>query len=43
VARKNDPEKVVVGPGQGVDVSGLGTPRSILNRSSSMAIRSYQL
>ena len=24
VARKNDPEKVVVGPGQGVDISGLG-------------------
>jgi ferric-dicitrate binding protein FerR (iron transport regulator) len=29
VARKNDPEKVVVGPGQGVDISGLGTPRSM--------------
>jgi hypothetical protein len=28
VTRKDDPEKVVVGPGQGVDVSGLGLARS---------------
>jgi hypothetical protein len=29
VARKDDPGTVVVGPGQGVDVTGLGSPRSM--------------
>jgi ferric-dicitrate binding protein FerR (iron transport regulator) len=29
VARKDDPETVVVGPGQGVDVSGLGSARTM--------------
>jgi FecR protein len=37
VARKNDPEKVVVGPGQGVDVSGLGTPQSMYGQPEFIA------
>jgi hypothetical protein len=41
VARKNDPEKVVVGPGQGVDISGLGTPRSLYGQPEPIAVKQW--
>jgi ferric-dicitrate binding protein FerR (iron transport regulator) len=41
VARKNDPEKVVVGPGQGVDISGLGRPRSMYGQPEPIAVRQW--
>jgi hypothetical protein len=41
VGRKNDPEKVVVGPGQGVDISGLGTPRSMYGQPEPIAVKQW--
>jgi ferric-dicitrate binding protein FerR (iron transport regulator) len=41
VARKNDPEKVVVGPGQGVDISGLGTARSMYGQPEPIAVKQW--
>jgi hypothetical protein len=41
VARMNDPEKVVVGPDQGVDISGLGTPRSIYGQPEPIAVKQW--
>jgi ferric-dicitrate binding protein FerR (iron transport regulator) len=41
VARKNDPEKVVVGPGQGVDVSSLGTPRSMYGKPEPISVKQW--
>jgi FecR protein len=42
VARKNDPEKVVVGPGEGVDVSSLGAPRSVGGQQERMAVKQWE-
>jgi hypothetical protein len=41
VARKYDSGKVVVGPGQGVDVSGLGMPRSVYGQSEPIAVTEW--
>jgi ferric-dicitrate binding protein FerR (iron transport regulator) len=41
VAREYDSGKVVVGPSQGVDISGLGMPRSVYAQSEPIAVKEW--